>query len=632
MAIGLLALLCLLAFSNTFGNEFVYDDQAIIVKNGLIKSLMNIPEIFTRGYWTGAMEEVPGVYHGDLYRPLTLSTYAINHAMGGLDPFGYHLVNLLLQLAVSVTLFMLTQKLGFTWSGALAASLLFATHPLHAEAVTGIVGRAELLMALGVLLALTWYIDVFEAGNRQDGIGIGFRSRYMFGSWAAFAMALLSKEQAMVLPILLILYDLTVWKGGMRWKERMWVPLFRHLPYFLILGSYLLLRGAVLKTGMLFDPRSVNFLDNPLAHVEWYPRFLTSVKVAGKYLWLCVWPQHLSADYSYNAIPVAVSVLEPQILASILAWGGLLGLAAWSYFRGTCLAFFCVGFTLLTFLPVSNFLIPIGTIMGERLFYLPSAGLALLVAAGWDEIAMKLSGRNISRLIGMAGLVGFTSVLFIFTVRTFLRNRDWRDGISLYQSALRVVPRSAKMRFNVGTQMKNFDEALKEYQEALRIYPDYARRDSLFAGFFGSALLEKGRVDEAVAALERAVVLGSKFQGVHYNLGLGFSKQERWEKAEDAYRSALVLDLQDPAPWNGLSFVLWKQGRYEEALKAAEEALRLKAEFWEARYNRARSLDALGRLKEAAEAYDQVLQLKPLPAVKRRLEELRRLTQTKNQE
>ncbi len=429
-----------------------------------------------------------------------------------------------------------------------------------------------------------------------------------------------------MLPPLLVLCDMAIRRKHESWASVSRDALRRYTGYLAVFLILVAFRGMVFGYSLLFH--GISFLDNPLAHVRWAFRVFTAVKVAGKYLWLFVWPQHLSADYSYNAIPIAVSVLEPEVLASLLAWGGLLGLAAWSYYRGNRLAFFAVGFTVLTFLPVSNLLIAIGTIMGERLFYLPSAGLVILVALGWDAIAM-LSGGTVSRLLRQAGPVVFASVLIIFTVRTVLRNRDWQNEASLFRSALQVVPASAKMHYGAGSEERNPEEALKEYQEALRIYPDYAKTDPLFAGFFGSALLETGRLDEAVAVLERATLMGSKREEVYYNLGLGYTKQKRWALAEKAYRKAIVLDPQDSAPRNGLSFVLLKEERYEEALNAAEEALTVTPDLWEARYNRARALEELGRFKEAADAYEWVLQLNPLPPVQRRLEELRKLTRAK---
>ncbi len=607
-AMFLLAALCFLAFANTFGNGFVYDDRKIIVENSLITSLANFPKIFSTSY-LGTGRTVGGIY----YRPLSIATYALNYAIGGLDPLGYHLVNLLIHLGVTLALYFLIRKLGCSWSAGLAGATLFAVHPIHTEAVTGIVGRAELLMALGVLSALAWYIK-----GRAPG---GLRLHYAFASLAAFVLGLLAKEQAMMLPFILVLYEISDWKkqaGGKALGRNLSI---RCVPYFIV--AVLFLAAPAITFGNRLSPISrTPFIDNPLAHVDWFLRVLTAVKIAGKYLWLCLWPEHLSVDYSYNAIPISLSLWEPGFLAGLAAWVALSALAVWSFFRGTRLAFLAVGLMLLTFLPASNLLIPIGTIMGERLFYLPSAGLGLLVAAGWDKMARMASGKRISCRVGIVGFIGLALVISIFTGRTFFRNRDWQNEMRLFQSATAVVPANAKMRYNVGALKEDVDEALKDYEQALRIYPAYAKTDRVFAGSYGTALLKKGMVEEAVTALETAVLFGSKREYVHYNLGFAYARQGRWQEAEVAFKSALELDSRALEPRISLSFVLYKQGRYEEALKAAEEAVHLQPNSWEARFYQAQALDALARLDEAAEAYSQAFRLNPLPAVLKRMKEL----------
>ncbi len=342
IAMGLLTFLCLLAFANSFSNGFAFDDEAAIVGNPLIKRLADLPTLFTTHYWAGVRSLQQGQdVSGDLYRPLVLATFALNYAVGGLNPFGYHLVNLVLHIAVCILLYEMARQFDLSQGTAIAASALFAVHPIHTEAVTGIVGRAELLMALGVLSALHWY---------RQGVGpLRLPLRSALASWGSFLAALLSKEQAMVLPALLVLSDLSERKGPRIWKAWFQSVWPWYLGYGLLLGAYLALRTAVL--GRFFStPNAIPFLDNPLAQADWFTRVCTVAKVAGKYLWLFVWPAHLSADYSYHAIPVATSLREPGVLAGFAAWGGLLGLAAYSALRSDCRIFFAIGLTALTFL------------------------------------------------------------------------------------------------------------------------------------------------------------------------------------------------------------------------------------------------------------------------------------------
>lgn len=279
---GLVLLMALLAYAPTLGNGFAYDDTAIVQGNPVIRSLRNVPRLFVTDYW-GTLE-LPDVFRDTrLYRPLVIVSFALNYALGGLHPLGYHVVNLVLHAGVSLAVYAVgIQILGLSCVGATVAAGLFAVHPLHTEAVAGIVGRAELLMSLGVLLALWGY----RRGGRLGRLG----------SLLAFAVGLLAKEQAMVLPGILLLHELTVQRPSARtagWSTWAAATFTRLLPYFGLLGGYLLLRVWVLGGGMVPGTSSIA---NPLALAPFGPRLLTAVAVAGRYLTLLLWPAPLSPD------------------------------------------------------------------------------------------------------------------------------------------------------------------------------------------------------------------------------------------------------------------------------------------------------------------------------------------------
>ncbi len=502
---ALLGLFSLLAFANSLTNGFAFDDESIIVQNRMIKSLSNIPRLFTSDYWASTLG--PG-FGGNIYRPLVLLSFVLNYAAGALNPFGYHLINLLLHLTVCIALYILARQLGLSWAAALATAILFAVHPLHTEAVTGIVGRAELLMAAGVLLAMIWYV--------RGGAPSRLEFRFALASWAAFTTALLSKEQAMMLPALLVLADISLvgaGKGRQGWYQLLGGAWYRRLGYLLILGTYLALRAAVLADPFAKARQEIQFLDNPLAHVAWGLRVLTALKVAGRYLWLLVWPMKLSADYSYNAIPVATSLWEPGVILAGLAWLGLLGLGVYAWLRGIRPAVFGIGFAVLTFLPASNFLLPIGTIMGERLFYLPSAGLCIVVGAAWDRTATWSRPPGKLRAVAMGGFGVFILAVLLLTARTIRRNQDWRNTETLMQSAVRVVPESAKV------------------QTALSAF-----------------LINAGKIDEAITGLTTALRLTPDYMSAYFNLGRAYVAKGRWNEAEAVYRRALAISERRGGP------------------------------------------------------------------------------------
>ncbi len=506
-ALGLLALLALLAFANSLVNEFAYDDESIVVENRLIKSLTHLPRLFISDYWASTLGAEFG---GNIYRPLMMASFALNYAVGGLEPLGYHLVNLFLHIVVSWMLYALGRQLRLSRGAALAAAAIFAVHPLHAEAVTGIVGRAELLMALGILTALVCY----ERGRTSPNLV----PTALLASWAAFALALLSKEQAMVLPALLVLTDLSLLsltaagEGVSSWQA---IPKNigrRYLGHLLILGAYLGLRAVALNAPLFKSAHRVALLDNPLAHVPWDLRVLTALKVAGRYLWLMAWPVKLSADYSYNAIPIATSPLDSQVVLSGLVWGGILVLGVYAYFKGLRAMFIGIGLMILTFLPASNLLIPIGTVMGERLFYLPSAGLCLLLGGGWDRLTAWADRLELRRAFGKAGLGALAVVVLLLTLRTAQRNQDWRNTETLMQSAVQIVPQSARVHsFLAGSliRARQWDEAIEHLNRAVGVLPDYVSAHLRL----GVALHGKGRWQDAEATLQRALAIAEKAGG-----------------------------------------------------------------------------------------------------------------------
>ena len=373
LVLGFLALLVGVAYGNSLRNGFAFDDELLIVRNGLITKLETIPKLLVSDYWITRRDPYgdPASSSG-LYRPLVHLTLAANYALGGLNPSGYHVVNLVLHCLVTWLLYLIALQLRFEPEAAAVAAVLFAVHPLHTEAVANVTGRGELLMALGVLGGL-WCA---MTGRRWWSLG-------------AFGIGLFSKEQALMLPALLLLYDICLAKGTASPPQRtshiarrtrllagLRAAAMRYGSYAAVLVGYLLVRRAALGR---FELPPTPMLDNPLTALAGADRFFSTLKVDGLYLWLCVWPVRLSLDYSYDAIPAARSLLEPGVWGGLFGWGGLVGWMIWSFVRGDRRVTFSIGLTVLLFLPASNLVILIGTILGERLFYLTSAGMCLLV-------------------------------------------------------------------------------------------------------------------------------------------------------------------------------------------------------------------------------------------------------------
>src|SRR5574341_667487 len=599
----LLTFLVGLAYAPTLGNDFVYDDRFLIVQNEQLRRLDSIPQLFLSDWWKGtAMRQdrvLPAVgtqESGDRrYRPLAAVSYVLNYAIGGPGPLGYHLVNLLLHALVSWLFYLVTLEVGLSGGAALVAAVLFALHPLHTEAVAWVSARPELLMSLGVLASLWWAIR-----------------GYRWLALAAFAWGLLSKEQAVMLPALILLYDVCAARWAPRGLLRVTWP--RYGGYVLVLAGYLLARVAIL--GGLHPP-PYPFLEDPLEFAGGEVWWLSTLKLAGRYLWLTVWPSSLSVDYSYNAIPLAESPADPGVLWALVAWGGLLGLSVWGFRRDRRFSF-AVGLTVLSFAPAANVVVSVGTPMAERLFYLPLGGLCLLAGLAYERAT---SQRHPSPVTHHSSLVTRHLSLFLvvliclaLTLRTVIRNQDWRDAESLFRQAVVMAPENAKAYVFLGGALAKkgqHAQALEAYDTAARLYPDYLRADSFFNSQRGILLIRLGRTPEAVDALEQAATLDPNWGAIRIDLGLAYATMGNYERAEATLRQALSITPGSPHGHSSLSLILNEQGRYAEALAAAEAALERDPTHLWARFNRASALEGLGRREEAVAAYEGVLSLTP---------------------
>ena len=527
----LLTAIVLLAYGNSLPNGFTYDDEGLVVHNAFIKDTADWPRLFTTHYWAGIRD--PNTAHpgsSGLYRPLVSFSYALNYAAGGADPLGYHVVNVLLHLIVVWLVFLLALELGMGFFPALAAAALFAAHPIHTEAVSGVVGRAELMMTVGFLGSL-----LCAARGR---------------TWVAllpFAFALGSKEQALMLLPVLVLYDVAVTRlyAATNPRSSLRSAVCRYAPYVLMMVIYGALRWWALG-GATAPP--VVFLTNPLGHLGILERWLAAAQVSGWYLWLFIWPSVFSLDYSYNSITLAPTLLDPRVWLPVATWFALLSLGVVSFRQRGAVAF-SVGLLFLCFLPAANLMVPIGTIMGERLFYLPSAGLCLLAGFGIKALLDWSDGRKpaFPAGVGTIRLGTWSAVVLVcvaFVARTVVRNRDWQDTEHLARAANQVYPNNAKVHSILGRVAKDkgdWDGALAHFRTASRIYPEYKTTDVSLMTNLGIALIQKGLVDEGVKFIERAAQFDPKWSQTHYNLGMAYKGQHRYREAEAAYKRAVFL-------------------------------------------------------------------------------------------
>jgi len=610
----------LLVYLNAIPADFVFDDLVLIRNNkAFLDSALNDREWlawFGRHYWWGKEDLGTGEeVRAELYRPVTILSYAVNAQASGLDARVFHAVNVVLHAGVGLLVLGLGRRLVGP-AAALLGALLFAVHPLHTEAVTGIVGRAELLAALfglaSVLCAFRAAAPSARGWAWWGGAGVGL-----------FFLALLSKEHVATLPVWLAL-ALAVEREG-RSPRRSILIVASMLAAGVV--HYAIWRGVITAWG---GPVPIPEINNPTVGVPVVVRWLTAAAVTLRYAWLFVWPARLSPDYSYAEI-LPSRGLGVAELGGIALIAGLVGVIVLALRRHPGLGL-ALAFVPVTFFVVSNFPFPIGAVMAERLTYLPTVGACL--AVGWALARLGWRGRppavpprrasggpgGLGAALAPSGRWGWVvaglcaAALVGYAARTVVRNLDWRDEYTLFASAKTVSTRSFKVRLNLASAAMSLGRphvAVEAMEESLELNPPPEGTVDLLKTL-ADAYLVMGRPAQAEQSLRRAIqVSGAKALAPHLGLGEVYIAQGRDELAAEQYRATAALFPDSVTPRHNLGNVLWRMGRMAEAEQALRDTLRLKPDFVAAHLSLGGLLLQSGRILAAREQFEQALRLRP---------------------
>ena len=599
-----MVVLAIVAYANALRNGFVLDDIPIIVENPVIRELGNVGTIFSTNYWSRGGGAVLG--DSTLYRPLTVLSYAVDYAIWDLSPVAFHAMNVALHAAVSGLVFVIGAAVLGSNPAAFAAASIFAVHPVHTEAVTGTVGRAEVLATLFVLAGF-WVLrrrSTFLVGVAPENT----LSRALAWSGVGallYLLGLFSKESAVTLPAVLALDD---WLHRDEYRGRSQVAALatRYGALALALALYFVFRQQAVTGGSQIWP---GFLGVPAGD-----RILTASRVLMEYVGLFLFPRTLLADYWKTDVPIATSLADPLVLLSFVLWIGITTLA-FTRLRRDVAFILSAGWFFITMAPISNVVFPIGVAKAERLLYLPSVGLCLL--AGWAYARAESLVR--SQLIPRVVLA---VVLVALTARTMVRNTDWKDNftlatatlaesptsplmndiaaevlvkrgeakraVPLLQEAVKQAPDMPLIRSHLGAAYHAqgmLDEAIAEYQEAIRRHPNDAdARNNL-----GVAYLDKGgREAEAVASFNEAVRINPRYADPHINLGSLHLQRGRLAEATTEFSAAVQANPLNADAHNALGVAYARQGQTDRAADSYREALRLNPAHAGARQNLAR--------------------------------------------
>jgi Flp pilus assembly protein TadD len=511
-----------LLYANTFTNDFTQDDAIVITDNMFTKEgFKGIPGILKYDTFYGFFktEGKARLVSGGRYRPLTPMMFAAEYQVFGEKAWIGHVMNAIYYGLTVVTLFLLLFKLFSRREEektalmiALGASLLFAAHPLHTEAVANIKGRDEIMALFGALLAL--YLSIRGYFEKKNSMHI----------WAGviFFLGLLSKENTItflaVVPMTFYFFT----------KAKLDKIALQMLPYFAATLVFLVIRGYIL--GWTLGDAPMELMNNPFLKIEGgqWVAFSGSEKMAtimftlGKYVQLLFVPLTLTHDY----YPYQVGIRnwgDPMVLGSLVLYLGLTAVMIMGWRKKSPVAF-GIAFYLITLSIVSNIVFPVGTNMSERFLFMPSVGFAIAIAWLVYKLTKKASANTFFIAIGV--------ITVLFSIKTIDRNTVWKDNFTLFTTDVQVSKNSAKLRNAAGGALSNrastevneqrknalLTEAVGHLNEAIRIHPTY-KNAYLIRGNCYNWLKQ---YDKAIADYTYALKLDTEYEDAKTNLGITY--------------------------------------------------------------------------------------------------------------
>jgi len=523
-------------YGNTIMHNYALDDDIITRRNEFVQQgVGGIGHIFSKGFLYGFNKA-----NDQSYRPVTLTSIAIEKQFFGNNPHVHHFFNVFWYAITAAFLFLTLVKIfrKYNYIVPLVVTLLFIAHPVHTEVVANIKSRDEILSFLFCILALYFSLQYYCYKKTKN---------HEFLSWAFFFLAILSKETVLmyVLIIPMVYYFFT----DFSLKEIIMIA----IPYGLIVILYMIIRGHILDS-ITFNEQMEVINNALMAAKPGAERFATTFFVLGKYIWLLFIPITLTWDYSYKQIPI-VSLSSPEALLPILIYVGLTVFALFRLKRKDPVSFGIL-YYIITMLLVSNLFVKIGSSMGERFLYTSSLGFCIAVTfliIRLLKVKTDILKPNLTTLYAFVGVI-----LLAFSVKTIARNSDWTDNFTLFEAGVVSSPNSARAHQSMGwaytdtanktndpvERNKFFNKAIIEYSAALKILPGYS---------------------DAVSNLTW-----------NYNsMGIDYFNQKNYPEAISAFEASLKISPNDAGTYGNLGGAFYNIGRYDSSIFYSQKALKL---------------------------------------------------------
>jgi len=528
----IIVVLSCIAYCNTLKNGFVYDDKFEIVDNVWIRSFKNLFSECHR------------------YRLTETLTLFVDYKLWGLKPLGFHFTSLLFHILTSAAIYAFAYLVQKEKKAAFLTGILFATHPIHTEAVSVIAHRQEILVMLAMTLGLIFYIKQKRANNYW----------FLVVSCIFFALSLGAKEVAFVFPLLLLLYAIYFEKEKPEIKH--------YLPYLILFGIFLLLFSIP-------SPRwnfkisgidAVSFGHSLSGNRTYLSILLTQLKGFAQYVKLLILPHPLNIDYYFLNY---TSIFQNAIFLSLLLLLLLIFLTIITYKRNKIISF-GIAWSLINLLPVSNIL-PKTFFVAERYLYIPSFGFCLIL--GW-LLSQGISKKSLK----IPSMIILGIIITLYSYKTIERNFDFRSEYTLGAATLKNNPQSVHGHNNLGI-----------------------------------GLLESGKTQEAIKEFETTIQLAPTFAKPYYNLGITFYRLGDYKNATENLKTSIKFDPKSAESHAALGIIYQKLGQCDLAVKNIQIALNdcQLGQDASLHYSLGTAYRDVGRFDEAIVEFKKTVELNP---------------------
>ena len=582
----------LLAYCNSLGGPFIFDDEVSIIENSTIRQLFSIGEVLSPPEGGQAVQR----------RPIVNLSLAINYWLGGLEVTGYHIFNISVHILAALTLFAVVRRTlrvplvpeSIKDSSAalgLVIALIWVVHPLQTEAVSYVIQRTELLAGLFYLLTL--YCVIRGSGSSRSVFW------YVTGVIAC-TLGMGSKETMVSAPLVIPLYDRVFLCGS--FKE-----VFRR-RWGLYVG--LAATWGVLVALIPHGHEGTAVFGRESSSVDYA---LTQFEAISNYLRLCFWPRPLILDYGTYALTSFQQVLPYAIFIALLVVGTVLSLRyrPWLGFLGVW--FFAI------LAPSSSFVPLLGQPSAEKRMYLPLAAVIAMVVVCAYSLGVRFLGR-LGILSGWRRVLGYSlagSVVVVLGLLSVNRNSQYQTALSIWNDSVLKRPGNWRAYASRGAaygKLGKYDEAIADLGQAIKLNSEDGHQYNGRGGF----LLIKGEYDLAILDFDQAIKLVPSYAKPYNNRGLAYLNKGVGGLAMRNFNWAIERDPKYVKAYNNRGLAYAMQGEYERAIGDFSTAIGLDPQFGLAHRNRGQAYMRMGKYVEAGRDFDQAIQLNPSDAIARR--------------